>query len=77
MTYSEEILEILKSEGRATCQRITHQIILSRNLTDNKARYLSGSISSKLRKMVNDGILEYNPIWIGPKGGHVYQIKTK
>lgn len=57
-----------------SCQEITKVFIESEQLTGNKAHYLSGSISSILAKLVEEGTLEYAP-GRTKKGGHLYQLK--
>lgn len=76
-TRKQQILEILKNPMvNMTCGEICKRIIQDENLTGNVAHYLSGSISSKLNKLVKEGVLEYNPDLKGPRGGYVYQLKT-
>lgn len=59
-----------------TCGEVCKRIIEDEKLEGNTARYLSGSISSILRKLVAEGVLEYAEDLKGPKGGHVYQLKN-
>ncbi|HEV3223910.1 MAG TPA: hypothetical protein VGZ90_13570 [Puia sp.] len=73
----ETILTILKnSNTELTCQEICKKIIKAEKLTGNVAHYLSGSISSKLAKLVKQGILRYADEE-GIRGGHVYQLNNK
>lgn len=75
MTRKERILLLLKKPGRKmTCQEITKYFIKKDKLEGNVAIYLSGSISSILRKMVDDQLLMYDEHAKGPRGGHVYKI---
>lgn len=75
MTRKERIVKILKGAGYPyTCQEITNLIIKDEKLTGNKARYLSGSISSILLKMyISKEVLRIQ--YHGPKGGHGYKLK--
>lgn len=76
-TRKEQILNALGwSVKPLTCADITKQIIKAEGLTGNRAFYLSGCISSILRKLVHDGILQYG-VATGPKGGHTYKLKSK
>lgn len=73
----ERILLMLNNPTvNMTCGEICKRIVEEEKLTGNIARYLSGSISSILSQLVHKGVLEYNQNSKGPKGGHVYQIKT-
>lgn len=76
MTRKEIILSIIKPGIQISCGDLCKIIINTQNLTGNKARYLSGSISSILNKMVKDKILMYSPIK-GPKGGYTYELNKK
>lgn len=75
MTRKDQILLMLEHNPTLTCQQITKKIIEAEELSGNVAHYLSASISSILAKMVKKGVLEYS-IQNGPRGGHVYQLKT-
>lgn len=75
LSRRETILHLLKKpEKKMSCQQICKYIIKKESLTDNVARYLSGSISSKLAKLVKDGVLKYADEK-SIKGGHLYQVK--
>lgn len=75
MSRRDQILKLLEKKGAMlTCQQITSKIIKKEKLTGNRATYLSGSISSLLRKMVKEDILKYANEEAGPRGGHVYQL---
>lgn len=66
-------LSLLKKKGKLSCQQISKAIIKKEGLTDNKALYLSGSISSKLANLVKKGVLRYAEDK-GEKGGHLYEL---
>ena len=74
MTRKERIVNVFFKSKRSkwTCQQVTNAIIALEELTGNKAKYLSGGISSILAKLVKQGILKYAE-GQGPKGGHIYQ----
>jgi hypothetical protein len=73
MTRKQKILHYLQfSYIIMSCQDITDKIIKEEKLTGNVAKYLSGSISSILAKLVKDGVLKYAE-GKGPRGGHLYQ----
>lgn len=75
----EYILQLLNHNNKFTftCQDICKLIIFKENLIGNKAKYLSGSVSSILNKMVKDNVLKYSSIKTGPRGGYVYELKSK
>lgn len=60
--------------AKLTCQQICNEIIKDENLTGNNAKYLSGSVSSILKKMINKGELQYFNLKTA-RGGSIYQIK--
>lgn len=73
MTRKQKILKLLsRPHSHMTCGEICSFLIKDDNLSGNIAKYLSGSISSTLRKMVDKGELEYSQ-FTGPRGGHRYQ----
>lgn len=73
MTRREKILDLLKlPHSHMTCGEICSFIVTDEGLSGNVAKYLSGSISSILRKMVDKGELHYSQIK-GPRGGYRYQ----
>ncbi len=75
MTRENRILHLLKHPmAKLSCQQICDVIAIEEGLAGNKAKYLSGSISSKLKKMVDLGILEYHMTKTS-RGGHIYQVK--
>lgn len=80
MTYKQKIIVLLESskiirggDHAMSCQEICKAIIFANNLKGNKARYLSGGVSSILAKMVKDGELEYDERK-AIRGGHLYRI---
>jgi hypothetical protein len=79
LSRSERIVEMLRDinvgEYGMTCQQICERIIEEEQLSGNVRRYLSGSISSKLRKLVREGVLSYHPERTGARGGHVYRLR--
>lgn len=77
LSRRETILHLLKHpDKKMTCQQITNYIIKKEKLVGSVARYLSGSISSKLYELVNKGVLKYADEK-GIKGGHIYQLNNK
>lgn len=61
MTRKETILEMFTDETtELSCNQIVKIIIAKENLVGNKAKYLSGSISSILNKLVKQYILGYS-----------------
>lgn len=75
MTRREKILNMFSHPmAKFSCQQITNNIITEEKLTGNSAKYLSGSISSILRKMVLKNVLEYCDFTTN-RGGHFYQLK--
>lgn len=76
MTRKEQILKLLKDTHTImTCQELTKKIAKKEKLSGNRLIYLSGSISSILRKMVKDGILKYANIK-DSRGDHTYQLNS-
>lgn len=73
LTRREVILKMLKNSASLSCQEITNEIIKKEKLTDNKAYYLSGSISSLLRRMVLRGEIRYSKSKT-KRGGHEYEL---
>lgn len=73
MTRKNKILTYLKQGVKMSCQEICEKIIKEDKLTGNVAHYLSGSVSSILRKMVKEEVLKYAE-GKGPRGGHLYQL---
>lgn len=70
------IIEMLHSpEIILSCQQITSRIIKKEKIPKDSsvARYLSGSVSSILCKMVKDGDLAYDEK-LSPRGGHMYRV---
>lgn len=76
MTYKQHILLTFnmspKNQG-FTCSELTARIAAHYGKV---GRYLNGSISSVLRKMVKNGYLYVDSREIGPRGGQVYKLKT-
>jgi hypothetical protein len=73
-TRREMILQMFPDNTvKLTCAQICHAIIEKQNLNGNIAQYLSGSVSSILRKLVLKGDLKYAE-GFGIKGGHLYQL---
>lgn len=73
----ERIIQMFTSDAvRHTCQNITKCIIIEEELTGSKAKYLSGSISSILAKLVKDEVLMYADEQTD-RGGHIYQLYKK
>ena len=78
LSRRETILYFLRKRGTAlTCQQITNKIIKREKLDGNVARYLSGSISSKLAKLVKDGLIYVEDSATGLRGGKVYMKEFK
>ena len=74
MTYKQHILylfELSPQDQGFTCGEITKRISAHYNKT---SKYLNGSISSVLRKMVKSGHLFVDPKEKGPLGGNVYKL---
>ena len=60
-----------------SCQEVTNKIVKEEKLTDKyKIRYLPGSISSILAKLVKKGTLKYAG-WTTARGGHNYQLNKQ
>lgn len=76
MTRKEKVIKYLKGAGYPyTCQELTKLIIKDEKLTGNRARYLSGSISSILLKMyVSKEVIRIPSI--GANGGYGYSINN-
>jgi len=75
MTRKERILAMFSHPmAKFSCQQIINSIIDEDKLTGNVAKYLSGTISSILRKLVLADVLEYCDFTTS-KGGHIYQLK--
>lgn len=77
MTRKERIKRILKrSTVGLTCAEITKRVAKAEKLDDNSnvRRYLSGSVSSILKKLVDDpdGVVLVLDTIKGPRGGKVY-----
>lgn len=72
MTRKEKCIELIsKSKLPISCANICFEIILSEQLCGNTAKYLSGSISSILAKLVKEGRIGIS-IHKGPRGGMRY-----
>lgn len=77
MTRKQKIIKLLEeAKDPITCQEITNKIIKEEQLKDNKALYLSGSISSILLKLYKEGIVVRHEA-TGPLGGWGYTLKSK
>ena len=77
MTRREIIIKILTSSKLAwSCQELCKFMIAVEGLKGNKARYLSGSVSSILKKLVDKKILEYSDVKT-KRAGHKYKIVEK
>lgn len=73
LSRKERILKMLSNpKTKLTCQQITNRFIKQDDLTGNVAKYLSGSISSILAKLVKTGELKYADKKTD-RGGHIYQ----
>lgn len=74
LSRREKILVMFSTfpERKFSCQDICKKLIKSEKLTGSVAHYLSGSISSILRKMVIDKTLKYAS-GTAIKGGHLYE----
>lgn len=67
------ILKALNKKNVMSCQQITDYIVKVQGLTDKyKIRYLPASISSKLAKLVKEGVLRYAK-GKSIHGGHLYE----
>lgn len=75
-TRHTQILRMLNQRSPLSCAFITSIVAVNEKMEpgSNKRRYLSGSVSSTLAKMVKDNILEYAKTKTA-RGGHLYQIK--
>lgn len=77
-TRKQQILFLLdKPQTKMTCSEICEEIVRFEKIPSDSsvARYLSGSISSILAKLVKEKTLKYAKEK-GPKGGHVYQLNA-
>lgn len=71
-TRKYRITELLKRiDEPATCGEITRYVILSEGLKGNVAHYVNGSVSSILKKLVDEKVLAYGERK-GPHGGATY-----
>lgn len=74
MTRRELILDILsQTDHPITCAEICQWIEVKENLTASIRMYLSGSVSSLLRKMVIKNQIKIASLK-GPKGGQTYKL---
>lgn len=80
MTRKDRIIKYLK-KSNLTCQELTKKIIKAEGLTDannvpfdQRAKYLSGSISSILAKERKKGTIIVVAGDKGPRGGMVFQL---
>ena len=65
-------LSMLSTFNRgATCNMIAYEYS---KVTGNTSKYLNGSISSVLKKLVNNKKVRIHSSQKGPKGGNVYII---
>lgn len=73
MTRKEYLLKVFKTTNLTyTCTALCKMIIRRENIEDTRARYLSGSISSILRKLYLNGLIDRVESY-GPKGGYGYK----
>lgn len=75
MTYREFVLCLFDSypTGQTfSCSEICERLVGHFAV---KSKYLSGSVSSTLRKMVTKGELEIDTVVKGPRGGNMYKVK--
>lgn len=78
MTRTDKILELLAlNPWGMSCQSLTHSIAKSEGLTDtdNRKKYLSGSVSAKLLALIKKGKIVKLEAGKGPKGGAIYILK--
>lgn len=77
MTRKAFILDLLsKEENREglSCQKIVEALIIEEELTEDRIMYLSGSVSSLLRKLViQEELLKYSDK-VTTRKGHIYQL---
>lgn len=75
-TYKEIIKEFFKPKDTyLTCANICTKIQKKYKLSKEDCRYMSGTVSGILRKMVMiDEYLDYEPKLSGPRGGYVYKL---
>lgn len=71
ITYA---LNLLSKGKPLSCVQISKAIIKREGLTDNKALYLAGSISSKLNNLVKKRVLVIAE-GTSEKGGKLYKLK--
>lgn len=77
MTYKQQIMFYINASNVAlSCAEICKKIIDANKTEGNKAHYLSGSISSILKKLITSGDIEYAKEK-SVRGGSKYQIKKK
>lgn len=79
MTRKEFVLNLLREEENEkglSCQKIVEALIIEEELTEDRIMYLSGSVSSMLRKMVKQRELKYSEETT-KRGGHIYQIENQ
>lgn len=74
MTRVEFIKSLFKQGIQLSCQDVCRLVMQHEEYSNSlhEWRYLSGSISSSLRKMVKSNYLEYRNIKTS-RGGHIYR----
>lgn len=74
MTHTELILKELEdATDGLTCQNIVDKL----HQNNIGTTYLSGSISSKLNRLVRKGVVIVDPIRKGPLKGNVYRLNKE
>lgn len=74
MTWKQRVLHLLYStNNEMSCQEITKTFINADKISGNKARYLSGSISSLLNKLVKNNKVLYSENKTS-RGGYLYKF---
>lgn len=77
-TYKEAIIHILTYRAdKMSCSELCKRLISDKLVKHSSEKYLTGGLSSTLRKMVKDNILEYDDSTKGPRGGYIYKLKKK
>lgn len=78
-TRRERVLALLATrEHFKSCKWLTQRIARMEKIHTytNQRKYLSGSVSSLLARMVKAGEIEVDPIMKGSRGGKCYKLRT-
>lgn len=71
-TRKKIIIDLITEVGPLSCAHVCDYLINSGFVTNTAKKYLSGSVSSILAKLVKEKVLKYSDTK-AIKGGHIYE----